>query len=379
MTSKHKTKILYIITKSNWGGAQRYVYDLATALDKELYEPIVALGGDGILLEMLKNAGITTIQLSALENKTGFKSTWLALREMVGILRSLRPDVVHLNSSVAGLIGAVAAKCTRVPKTVFTAHGWAFNEDRSYSSKLVLKTLHYLTVLLTTHTIAVSSAIVEQMNWPGAKKKMLVINPGRTIGVMFEPNEAREKICDFFPRLTPYRLDPWLICVAELHPIKRHRVLFEAVRSLTAIYPDLRLLCFGDGRLKNELNQWVKNHGMADNIFILGNLHEAARFLKAGNLFVLASKSESYGYVIHEAGLAHLPIVATNVGGITDIVNHNDTGLLVPPDNLTDLAMAINTTLKDTIASQNRSHKLYDQLSHRTVANMVLATTKLYH
>ena len=376
-TNKPK-KVLFLITKSNWGGAQRYVYDLATALNRNEFEPVVALGGNGTLVDMLHHAGIRTITIKSLVRDVDAKQELTLVRELYSIFRTEKPDVLHLNSSKAGAMGAFVGRLARVRRIIFTAHGWAFNEDRPFWQRLIIKAIHYATVVLSHHTIAVSSGMMREMNWPGVQTKMSVINPGRSIGVMFTKAEAREKIVDFFPALLSYQNDPWLVCVAELHPIKRHQVLFEAVRSLTATNPHLRLICIGDGQLRTSLEAWVKDRGMAEHIFVVGSLHEAARFLKAFDLFVLASKSESYGYVLHEAGLAGLPIVATNVGGITDIVTDNKTGLLIPPDNSPALAGALSSILTDDELATTLKTNIAVVLKDRTIEAMATKTVTLY-
>lgn len=376
-TNKPK-KVLFLITKSNWGGAQRYVYDLATALNRNEFEPVVALGGNGTLVDMLHHAGIRTITIKSLVRDVDAKQELALVRELYSIFRTEKPDVLHLNSSKAGAMGAFVGRLARVRRIIFTAHGWAFNEDRPFWQRLIIKAIHYATVVLSHHTIAVSSGMMREMNWPGVQTKMSVINPGRSIGVMFTKAEAREKIVDFFPALLSYQNDPWLVCVAELHPIKRHQVLFEAVRSLTATNPHLRLICIGDGQLRTSLEAWVKDRGMAEHIFVVGSLHEAARFLKAFDLFVLASKSESYGYVLHEAGLAGLPIVATNVGGITDIVTDNKTGLLIPPDNSPALAGALSSILTDDELATTLKTNIAVVLKDRTIEAMATKTVTLY-
>jgi glycosyltransferase involved in cell wall biosynthesis len=374
----HKKKVLFFITKSNWGGAQRYVYDLASALDRQVYEPVVVLGGNGTLVEMLHNMHIRTITLTSLNRDIRLQNELHVLRELWHILKTEKPDVFHVNSSKAGAIGSILGRLARVPRVIFTAHGWAFNEDRPLYQRLLIKAIHYGTVMAAHHTIAVSRAIVAEMNWPGAAAKMSVINPGRTIGVMFDKDEARKKIEDFFPRLVPYHTDPWIITVAELHPIKRHEVLFAAVRSLTSIYPNIRLVCFGEGALRPKLEAWVVNHGMSEHIFICGNLHEAARFLKAADIFALASKSESYGYVLHEAGLSGLPVVATDVGGIRDIIENDKTGLLVTPDSVTELAGALALYLSNSEIAREHANLLKQTLEERGVVNMSYTTETLY-
>ena len=374
----NKKKVLYLITKSNWGGAQRYVYDLATNLDREKFEPVVALGGNGILADMLENAGIRVINIESLGRNISLKKEWAFACELWQILRVESPDVFHVNSSKAGGVGTLLGRLLRAPNVIFTAHGWAFNEDRPLWQKLITKFLHWITVLLSHRTIAVSSAIVKEMNWPGALRKMKIVNPGRTIGPMYQKIEAREKIMDFFPRLLPYQSDPWLVCVAELHPIKRHHILIEAISELVKNYPTLRLILIGDGELKSVIEKQIANADLTENIFVLGNITEAARFLKAFDMFALASKSESYGYVLHEAGLAGVPIIATNVGGITDIIIDQQTGLLVPPDNVNALIIAINTLLTNPTQRVNYASTLQIELQKRTVTKMTRQTESLY-
>ena len=378
MTLQPRKKVLFLITKSNWGGAQRYVYDLATNLDREKFEPVVALGGNGILADMLENAGIRVINIESLGRNISLKKEWAFACELWQILRVERPDVFHVNSSKAGGVGTLLGRLLRAPNVIFTAHGWAFNEDRPLWQKLITKFLHWITVLLSHRTIAVSSAIVKEMNWPGALRKMKIVNPGRTIGPMYQKIEAREKIMDFFPRLLPYQSDPWLVCVAELHPIKRHHILIEAISELVKNYPTLRLILIGDGELKSVIEKQIANADLTENIFVLGNITEAARFLKAFDMFALASKSESYGYVLHEAGLAGVPIIATNVGGITDIIIDQQTGLLVPPDNVNALIIAINTLLTNPTQRVNYASTLQTELQKRTVTKMTRQTESLY-
>ena len=378
MTTQNKKKVLFVITKSNWGGAQRYVYDLTTNLDQNRYEPVVALGGNGTLSEMLTHAGVRVVPLGQLKNTTGAKALLESLQELTTIIKSEKPAIVHLNSSVAGLLGSIAAKRARVPAVLFTAHGWAFNEDRSLPQRLIIKSLHYLTVLLSDRTIAVSRALVTQMNWPGALGKMKVINPGRSIGVMYEREEARTEIIGKQPPLAPYRNDTWIVCLAELHPIKRHQTLIAAFASLRLSRPHLRLILIGEGSERTTIESLITKHGLQDSVFVLGAITEAARFYAAFDVCVLASKSESYGYVLAEAGLAGVPIVATNVGGIPDIITNHIHGRLVPPDDTLALATALENTHAEETKTKEYRDALRTAMQARTVTRLTNQTMSLY-
>ena len=111
---------------------------------------------------------------------------------------------------------------------------------------------------------------------------------------------------------------------------------------------------------------------------MVGAINEAARFLKAANVFVLPSASESYGYVVHEAGLAHIPIVASDVGGIKDIISNESEGLLIAPDNSRLLANTISEVLTNEKVAQARADKLFEKLTGRSKDKMVIATTAVY-
>ena len=191
MTSVTRKKILFLITKSNWGGAQRYVFDIASNLDKERFEAVVALGGDGMLAQELKKHHVRVIHIENLVRDISLFRELRAITELWRIIRAERPDVLHINSSKAGGLGALIGRIAQVPSIIFTAHGWAFNEDRSPLSRCLIKILHACTVLLSHITVAVSETLKAQLNIPFLQKKMIVIHNGRTITSLLGRNEAR--------------------------------------------------------------------------------------------------------------------------------------------------------------------------------------------
>ncbi len=378
MEYKKRKKVLFLITKSNWGGAQRYVYDLATNLDKDRYDPVVAMGGAGELVTMLRNAGIRTISINSLLRDVSVKHEWEFVKELRSILNTEKPDIFHINSSKAGAVGSLVGRWCRVPMIIFTAHGWAFNEHRPWWQKVIIKGIHWVTVLLSNQTIAVSRSIITQMNWPGTEQKMKLIHPGRTIGPMYDASEAREKICDFFPRLSPYKQAPWIFCIAELHPIKRHDVLINAMSEIIKHVPDAKLICIGNGELRGILENTTKIKGLHESVFFTGNLTDAARFVKAATVLALTSDSESYGYVLHEAGLGGVPVVATNTGGIPDIITHRASGLLVPCNDSVATATAIRNLLENSTTREQLGATLKEHMEIRTVGRMTNQTVSIY-
>lgn len=379
MNNTAKKKILFLITKSNWGGAQRYVYDLATHVDSNLFEVVVALGGNGELKTQLENAGIRAITLQSLNRDISIKKEIAFARELFALVKNERPDILHVNSSKAGGIGTLIGRICHVPKVIFTAHGWAFNEDRPNWQKFVIKILHYITIMLSHRTIMVSEALLKQLPWLGVEKRAKIIYLGRTIGAMFSKEEARVRLNEILRLESPITdKEVWVGTIGELHPIKRQKVLIESMIPLLKTQPNLRLFIIGDGELRDKLQQQINASGQSRQIILTGALSDAARFLKALDIFVLCSQSEAYGYVAHEAGLAAVATIVTNVGGLPEIVENKVSGLIVPNDNPVALQAAITKLINDPITRQTFADAHYQRMSARTLEKMVRATEAIY-
>lgn len=326
-----KQKILFLITKSNWGGAQRYVYDLAVGLPKDEFEVAVTAGGEGVLLEKLQSADIRTIPIPSLQRDVSITKDIKSLFDLFTIVRTEKPDVLHINSSKAGFFGTLVGRLAGVPKIIFTSHGWGFNEERPLWQRLVIKFGHWLTVLLGHHTIAVSQELKRQMSWPFVADKMTVIHNGREIKNLLSRGESRTILIEKEPRLAPYKDDFWSLTIGELHPVKRHDAVIEVIEELVQKEPNSRHLIISGGEEEFRLRELIEKQNLQENVFLLGTIDEASQYLKAADLFVLASRSEGMPYVLIEALLAGVPIVATRVGGIPEVVEEAVSGLLTPP------------------------------------------------
>ncbi|NQV93114.1 glycosyltransferase, partial [Candidatus Kaiserbacteria bacterium] len=142
-----KKKILFIITKSNFGGAQRYVYDIARSLSPDAFDVVVAFGGEGLLKDKLAHAKIRTVPIEDLERDINIFNEIDVFFQLLKLYRVEKPDIVHLNSSKIGGIGALAGRIAQVPLIIFTAHGWAFNEERSWGARKIIAFLYWITLI----------------------------------------------------------------------------------------------------------------------------------------------------------------------------------------------------------------------------------------
>ena len=141
-------KIMYIITKSNWGGAQRHVFDLSTSMKANGHEVWVALGGDGILKKKLEEAGIYTFSIANMNRDINLGKDAGSFKEIYNVIKNKRPDVIHLHSPKAAGLGALAGRLLGTKKIITTVHGWTFNEPRPAIEKLAIYFFSWLTMLL---------------------------------------------------------------------------------------------------------------------------------------------------------------------------------------------------------------------------------------
>lgn len=352
MTRNQKKKILYVITKSNWGGAQRYVYDLATNLPDE-YEPVVALGGAGVLRTRLKNAGIRTIPIKSFQRDIRFALEFRAFGELVKIVRAEQPDIVHLNSSKAGGLGALAARINGVPHIIFTAHGWYFKEDRSFFVRQITWLLSLLTQWLAHTTIAVSE---NDAQLAPISTRTITIPIGITAEKQMTRSDARNDLLKMIKR-QPAIETSWVGTIAELHKNKGLEYLVAAAAQT----PHAAFFIIGGGEEQQRLSTLIREQNMTKRVHLLGEIPDAARYLSAFDIFVLPSTKEGLPYTLLEAGVAGLPVVATTVGGIPEIIIDNETGLLVPPKNPYALATALselcnNQTMRERLGTALRQH-----------------------
>lgn len=378
--NSNRKKILFLITKSNWGGAQRYVFDLATSLNTKTYEVVVAFGGNGALIEKLNAVNIRTIKIKSLQRDISLYKDIKICKELHAILKREQPEIFHINSSKAGILGSLIGRMTRVPNIIFTAHGWAFNEKRPFLQKIIIKSLHWLTVLISHHTIAVSKVTKGQMNWIGTQGKMTVIYNGINPISMLEKVEARNVLVGKNFLIKPYKDSFWTGTIAELHPIKSHKMMINAIKLLTSNNPkiDIRHIIIGDGEYRDRLEKYVISQNLTDRIFFAGHIHEASKLLKAFDVFTLTSKSEALAYVIIEAGFAGLPIISTAVGGIPEIITHKKNGLLIHSGDIEKLALNIKKLISSPELRDQIGNNVFETIQHFSVEKMFTETEKLY-
>jgi glycosyltransferase involved in cell wall biosynthesis len=307
-----RTKVLFLITKGTWGGAQKYVFDLATNLPKDRFDALVAYGQKGKLAEDLGAAEIHTVQLPSLGRDVAIVSDIKSFFAILGCLQNERPDVLHLNSSKAAALGALAGRLAGVKKIIFTAHGWPFREDRNGLSQAAIWLVSSLTGLLATRVICVSDFdLREAKKMPFVGKKSLRIYNGIDLHMQFG---SGEKIRAAFPagaKITG--------TVGELTRNKNQRALIEQAKNDPAMY----VAIVGEGEDRPMLGSLIKTYDLGERVKLLGFI-PSREALRGFDTFALPSTKEGLPYVLIEARVAGVPIVADRVGGVGEILDAKD-------------------------------------------------------
>ncbi len=371
-----KPFVLHIITRASWGGAQRYVYDVAT--DTKEYIQAVATQPTGPLVDELRKEGVTVYRLLHARRSILPLHDLSTLFSLISLLRRVKPDVVHLHSSKMGLIGGIACRIVGIKKIIFTIHGWPYNEKRPKVILFIFKILSLLTLMCVHKAIAVSKAVARDRPFGMFREKITQIY----LAIQIPKYKEREKARDVLLHKTQITETEGLILfgiIGELTKNKGHDVLFRAFKEVHNLYPEAKLICIGNGSLLPNLHTLARELNLNNDIAWIHNLNEAALFMKAFDVIITSSYTEALGYAQLEAGLACRTRVATNVGGLPEIIHHGVNGLLVPREDSHALASALITCIENKDLRENLGkHACRDLQSFTDLDKMRSEIYKIY-
>lgn len=381
-----RTRVLYVVTKSNLGGAQRYVYDLACSLPRDTFDVAVAYGGTGvagsppgILEDMLVGAGVRTIHVPELGRDISTVSDKAAYEALRALFLAEKPDIVHLNSPKAGGLGALAAHAAHIPKIIYTAHGWAFSERISPLSRMMRFIISYVTILLCDRVICVSESDRRSVAWlPFIGDRLQVIHNGIRAMPGLTSEEARTTLFSE-EELQKHAHDLWVVSVAELTPNKN---LFRAIQAVKIANADTTSIpifysVIGQGEQMAKLEDYITKNALTNSVRLLGFVAESRRYLAGFDGVLFASLKEGLPYAILEAGMSGLPVVASNTGGIPDIIEHSETGLLIddprsPNEIATQLSRLRDSDMRQRFGSALRTRVelefSFEEMRKKTIA-----------
>jgi glycosyltransferase involved in cell wall biosynthesis len=351
-----RPRVMLLITLAEIGGAQSYVASLLPAL-AERYDVVLAAHGEGPLREAAAEAGVRFLPLRHVRRPVRPWRDLAGLIELARILRRERPQILHASSSKAGVLGRLAAAATRVPVRFFTVHGWAFSAYSGVPS-LLYRVADRLMEPLTTVTICVSD------NELAAGLEAGTCSAERTVVIRNAVDVSAAA------RSRHDRATPRLIAVGRLKAPKDFLTLIRAFAALPE--ESFEALIVGDGPDRAVLGAEIRSLGLDGRVWLEGERSDVPTLLADSDLFVLSSRSEGLPVSVLEAMAAELPVVATDVGGLAELVVDGETGSLVPPGDAEALAAALGRLIGDRdlrrtlgAAGRARAEELFDLAAFR--------------
>lgn len=343
-----KKKILFISTKSAWGGAQRYIVDLIDNLSRTSFDIEVAAGGMGPLAQKIRERDVPYHQIPDLEKNINLLKDFFSFFAILKILRKTRPDVLHLNSSKASILGAIAGRLLGIQKIVSSTHGWPFLEDRPLWQRILIKLLTKIGALFQDTVICVSQFDYDiGIHAHIASSKKLVpihngIDPSRH--PFLERSRARESL---FKKIQKEPKNYFIIgSIAEYTKNKGLFYLIEAAAHIVIVEPRTIFFLIGWGEEKQFLEHEIARLHLEKHVFLIEYLPEAFSYLKALDIFILPSIKEGFAYTLLEASLAELPIIATRVGGNPEVIENLKNGLLIRPASPEEIIYAVSYLMR---------------------------------
>lgn len=323
-------KILYVITRSTWGGAQAHLLGLISDQVRRKNKVVLVVGNEGELTKRVRKFSEVKILVvddlvRTISPIKDFKSV-CALRR---IIAREKPDIIHLHSSKAGIIGRTAS-LGKAQKVVFTAHGWSFTEGVGRGKQILYRSIERFFSRFADKIICVSKydKLLAINNLKLSNDKVVAIYNGVEIDPISEESFDRQNVN--------------IVMVARFDKQKNQKELIKAFAASTR--KDITLTFVGSGPTEHECQVLVNSLKLTGNVKFLGYQTNVKQILEDASIFALITNYEGLPISILEAMERGLPILATNVGGINEEVVDGYNGHLVSNN-----ANEINNAISDIV------------------------------
>ena len=346
---RKKIKIAQVITRLDQGGAPEIVGAIFNSLKDPVYERKLITGQtvcpDKEAKKILQNLN-ESIYIPELKREINPISDLIALAKLFLIFRREKFTIVHTHTAKAGVLARIAAHLAGVPCIIHQPHGHNFyGYFGVWGSKMALILEKFLATL-TDRIIVLTES--EKKDFLRLKvccfEKISVVGNGIELNKYCLENVNKGEIKKI---LGIAGEDKVVGFIGRLEPIKGIEYLITAAKIIVTQISEIKFIITGEGALRKKLESEVKNLGLAKNFIFTGWKEDISPILAILDLCVLPSLNESWGLILLQAQKAGVPIVATTVGGIPEVVLDGKTGILVPPKDSRRFAEAIIYLLKD--------------------------------
>jgi glycosyltransferase involved in cell wall biosynthesis len=372
-----RIRVALIIARLNIGGPATHVVQLAAGLPAERFEVCLIAGregrGEGSMRYLAEKAGITPIWIPELSPALAPSNTiafWKILRQ----IRHWRPDIVHTHTAMAGALGRTAAHLAGVPVVVHTFHGHVLRGYFSPPAEALFRAIERSLARHSDRLITLSSSLREDLVAlrVAPRGKIQVIPLGMEFGMLLtmprRQGELRRELA--IPEDVPL-----VGSIGRLVPIKNHALLLRAARRMVDLGTPAQFVIVGDGELRAQLEHLSDQFGLETRVHFLGWRENLPPIYSDLDLLALTSENEGTPVAVLEAMAAGVPVVATSVGGVPDVIRAGETGTLVDSQEAEAFARAMGDALRDTANSRAMAHRARSEVSARFGKERMLAET----
>lgn len=346
-------KVVRIIARLNIGGPAIHTVMLTSELNKRGLRDVLVCGkvsdSEGDMMYFAKENNVTPIVIPELGREVSLLKDLKSLAEIFSIIKREKPDIVHTHTAKAGTLGRIAAIFAGVPVKIHTFHGHVFDGYFSPVKARIFIFIEKILALFTDRVVTVSALVKDEM-----VNKLKVIKADKCVIVPlgFDLNKftACESYGGVFRKELNVGRNVFLVgIIGRLVPIKNHNMFLRAAKNIVNINKDveIKFVIIGDGECAGQLKEEVKRLGLEDDVIFTGWKKNLASVYADLDIVALTSLNEGTPVSIIEAMACAKPVVATDVGGVRDLVVHGENGFLVKSGDVKDFSDRLSELLAD--------------------------------
>lgn len=373
----HKRRILFIITQSELGGAQQFLVQLLSRLDKNVYECSVIAGSDGDGgLQAALPPDVPVYTTKNLKRGPSLIGDLKATVELRSAIIKERPDIVFLMSSKAGFVGSLAAKLAKLSlpnlRIAYRIGGWTFNDPWPKWKKVLYRLMERVSAGWKDIIIVNSASDLADAKKYKIQPRLapvLIHNGIDPYRELFSHEEARVRLFDAAVKSrlaresgvgsSLFHAKAIVGTVANFYPAKD---LFTFINAVDALPEGVVGIIIGDGPLSEKLENHIRERGLSRKVFLAGRLPDAYKYLPAFDVFAFSSSKEGFPWAVLEAMSAKIPVISTPVGAIPEIIKDGQNGVIVP----VGIPSAMSSMIRNLLGDDQLRQELVIQ-AHQTI------------
>jgi glycosyltransferase involved in cell wall biosynthesis len=346
---KGKTRVMRVIARLNIGGPAIHTILLTAGLDAARFESTLVSGVEeayeGNMLDLAARKGVQPLVIPEMGREINPLKDWVTLLKLYRLFRDRRPHIVHTHTAKAGTVGRMAARLAGVPVIVHTFHGHVFHDYFGPLQTRVFIGIERLLASLSDRIVTVSDGQRRELAEYGVASldKIAVVPLGFELDALLNCEPLRGQLRRELGIPDGMAL---VGIVARLAAIKNHRLFLDAARLIVEAGQEAMFLIVGDGELRVDLEAYVAELKLAERVIFTGWRRDLPRIYADLDVVALSSLNEGTPVSLIEAMAAAKPVVATRVGGVSDVILDKESGYLVQSKDAEGLARGILDLLR---------------------------------